>query len=152
MLTLVCNTALCHTELITLLYAMRRFGLENMSIFRCNMVICSTEYISFKCNVAIWPTDCMHLWRSCNLTCDLSVQNGNLLSGYIHGAAKEWPPRNVRPTAYVYFPNSEILFDFNEGSSRVFRIYMMLVLVRGRLLERGRCGGLSYVIDLLFEK
>ena len=52
----------------------------------------------------------------------------------------------------TFLPNSEILFDFNEGSSKVFRIHMMFELVRGGLPLGGRCSGLSYVIYLPFEK
>ena len=35
-------------------------------------------------------------------------------------------------TFYI-FPNSEILFDFNEGSSGVFQDHLMFYLVRGAL-------------------
>ena len=51
----------------------------------------------------------------------------------------------------MLFPNSEILFDFNEGSSGVFRIHMMFELVRGALppevVDRFR----SYVFYMFFE-
>ena len=33
----------------------------------------------------------------------------------------------------INFPNSEILFDFNEGSSGVFKDHLMFYLVRGEL-------------------
>ena len=41
--------------------------------------------------------------------------------------------REPSGTIFEYFPNSEILFDFNEGSSGVFKDHKMFYLVRGAL-------------------
>ena len=55
----------------------------------------------------------------------------------------------------MFFPNSEILFDFNAGSSRVFKDHLMFYLVRGALprivATRPSTWYLQYLVNLTFK-